>query len=154
MTGESWGGDTTGTDIVTIKYDNSGNQKWAKRYDGVGHQTDYPVGIVADKTGNAYVAGATSNSETDKDIVLIKYDPSGKRLWVKTYGGAAKKDDSVSTLAIDVDGSLYLVGSVFSKTVEKKDIATLVIFKYTPSGPLFGAKPISVWRALVLLAAA
>lgn len=138
VTGESWGGDATETDIVTIKYDNNGNQKWAKRYDGLGHRVDYPVGMVTDKAGNVYVAGLMESlakspqGTTDKDIVLIKYDPTGKRLWVKTYGGSGKKDDYVGALVIDSDDSLYLVGAVIGKA----GVSTLVILKYTPSGVL------------------
>jgi hypothetical protein len=71
--GESWGGEDTWEDIVTVKYDRHGNQQWVERYDGPDHDYDYPTTLVVDDNFNVYVTGLSMCFDTDEDFVTLKY---------------------------------------------------------------------------------
>lgn len=73
VTGESYGGEETFEDIVTIKYDQNGNEVWVERYDGPDHDYDYPTKLVVDGDFNVYVTGLSYSLDTDEDFVTLKY---------------------------------------------------------------------------------
>ncbi len=79
VTGQSEG-NGTGDDIATIRYDNSGNQIWAVRYNGPASGDDIPCwescNIALDTIGNVYVTGYSPGSGTGNDYVTIKYSQS------------------------------------------------------------------------------
>jgi hypothetical protein len=68
-------GTNSGNDIVTIKYDNNGNQIWVQRYNGPGNGNDVGNAIAVDNNGNVYVTGYSANASGGTDIVTIKYSP-------------------------------------------------------------------------------
>jgi hypothetical protein len=68
-------GTNSGLDIVTIKYDNNGNQIWLQRYNGPGNGDDEGNAIAVDANGNVYVAGYETTAAGGTEMVLIKYAP-------------------------------------------------------------------------------
>jgi hypothetical protein len=68
-------GTNAGNDIVTIKYDNNGNQIWLQRYNGPGNGDDEGNAIAVDANGNVYVAGYETTAAGGTEMVLIKYAP-------------------------------------------------------------------------------
>lgn len=66
-------GTNSGLDIVTIKYDNNGNQLWLQRYDGPAHGDDIATGLVVDTNGNVYVTGYSATTNGGTEFVTIKY---------------------------------------------------------------------------------
>ena len=71
ITGQS-AGISTGNDYATVKYNTSGTQQWAVRFDGVADSTDVATDIKADSYGNVYVTGYSHNG-TDYDFATVKY---------------------------------------------------------------------------------
>jgi hypothetical protein len=65
---------------LTIKYDNDGNEKWSKTYDGPG-QNGYDIAssIYVDNEGYVYITGSSAGTTSGTDIATIKYvqTPSG-----------------------------------------------------------------------------
>lgn len=60
-------------DIVTIKYDTYGVQKWKQSYHSNAEGTNCANYITADLYGNIYVSGFSEGEGSDADIILIKY---------------------------------------------------------------------------------
>jgi hypothetical protein len=68
-------GTNSHNDIVTVKYDQNGNQIWVQRYAGLGNGNDAGNAIAVDNNGNVYVAGYDTTTAGGTEMVLIKYSP-------------------------------------------------------------------------------
>ncbi|RKX69935.1 hypothetical protein DRP53_06650 [candidate division WOR-3 bacterium] len=108
-------GDTTGDDIVTIKYDSEGNTKWIARFSSPhqpGYTLDWPHAITLDNLGNIYVVGemdVDSTGSTYWDFCTIKYSPTGSKLWVVTFNGANNLSDGGYDIALH-GSNIYVTG--------------------------------------------
>jgi uncharacterized delta-60 repeat protein len=134
VTGKSWGWGTN-YDYATIKYDPSGSQLWAARYNGPGNFWDEASAIAVDRSGSVYVTGRSvghvSNNEViTTDYATIKYNANGKQLWAKRYAGAHNAADEARAIAVDRSGNVYITGSSEGYT-SASDYLTI---KYSPSG--------------------
>ncbi len=108
--GSSWGLGTD-YDYVTIKYDTSGNQLWARRYNGPGNGRDIPFALAIDVAGNAYMTGESWGLGTNYDYATIKYDPDGNEMWVVRYNGPANGPDGANAIALDQASNVYVTGN-------------------------------------------
>lgn len=129
VTGES-AGKGTGTDYATVKYDAGGKELWVARYDGPANLFEQARAIVVDADGNVYVTGRSLGDGTQYDFATIKYDPSGKELWVARYDGPASAADEARAIALDADGNVYVAGWSLAAG-SGYDFATI---KYNPDG--------------------
>ena len=91
---------------ATVKYDPSGNQLWAARYDGLGQVDDIARAIALDGSGNAYVTGSSGGN-----YVTIKYDSMGGQLWLAQYGNSTVSTDGAVAMGLDSSGNVYVTGS-------------------------------------------
>lgn len=66
-------GNGTGNDIVTLKYDNNGNQLWVQRYNGPANGDDIPTAIAVDSQGGVYVTGYSATTNGGTEFVTLKY---------------------------------------------------------------------------------
>lgn len=117
-------------DYVTVKYDPAGNKLWESRYYGLGDSMDYVRDMVLDASGNVYVTGTSYGLGTGFDYATVKYDSTGKQIWVARYNGSGNGDDQATALAIDSIGNIYVTGGS-QKLDESYDYTTI---KYTPNG--------------------
>lgn len=106
----------TGVDIRTAKYDGSGNLVWEtiRAVNG----TDMGVAVKLDASGNVYVAGYTTVSGTNTDVLVIKYDSAGVQKWQQTFTGTAADGgaDQAVSLALASDGSVMVAGCLVNAT--------------------------------------
>jgi len=107
VTGSSEGTDT-GYDFATVKYNASGVEQWARTYNGPGNGEDRATAIAVDGSGNAYVTGYSTGSDTGYDFATVKYNASGVEQWAIRYGGSG--EDKSQDLAVDGAGNVYVTG--------------------------------------------
>lgn len=112
VTGKSFGGSTNDYDIVTIKYNSSGDSIWIKRYNGEASGIDEGIQVTVDAGGNSYVAGYSSGTTTAFDFTTIKYTETGAEEWVAKYsnGGAAGSSEETSGIFVDEHSNVYITG--------------------------------------------
>ena len=103
-------GNHGGTDVWVVKIDNQGHQQWAKTYGG--SSWDEAHGIIA--TTDGYVlAGLTYSGDGDvtgfhpptfigADVLVVKIDFGGNKIWAKAFGGTT--DDDATSLTAAPDG--------------------------------------------------
>jgi len=109
VTGTSHGGDA---DVVTIKYDSEGNERWAVLYDGPSNHNDYGVDIAVAVSGDVLVLGQSYDMASGFDWVTISYTLDGTQSWLERYDGPSGGNDSPSAIAVDGDGKAYVTGWV------------------------------------------
>lgn len=133
ITGYSWNGSVNQNDIVTIKYDTNGNRKWLRRYESIDHEDDYASSLIIDSANNIYVAGQNSNTGYNNysNPLLIKYDSSGNRKWVRKYENSAITFYDSGRLGVDFANNIYITGSSFMYNKKNFDYQ---IIKYDSSG--------------------
>jgi uncharacterized delta-60 repeat protein len=87
-------------DYATIKYDASGLQLWAKRYNGPGNNIDQANAMVLDPYGFCYVTGSSKGNGTNYDYATIRYDALGNEVWVKRYNTQNNGNDEALDIGI------------------------------------------------------
>ena len=141
-------------DMFLVKYDASGNVIWAKSAGGI--NDDWVTSIIADASGNLYLAGhfgsstltfgsTTLNKVGVRDIFLVKCDASGNALWAKSAGGSSY--NIALSVAADASGNVYLAGYFDSPTVTfcfttltNAGSNDMFLVKYDASGNVLWAK--------------
>ena len=129
VTGYSDGGQTS-YDYATIMYDSAGVERWVARYNGSGNTFDYAQAIALNSLGDVYVTGYSDNNRTCQDYTTLKYDSTGKQLWVATYSGSSNNNDRAGGIGVDSSGNVYVTGYSYD-SVTSLDYATV---KYDSAG--------------------
>ena len=113
LTGVYLGGQSL--DLVTAKFDPAGKLVWSRSYDVAGYE-DRGFGVAVDGSGNVYASGVTwgvslvqGNWSWSRNLLVLKYDPSGNLLWAKNIDKGG--DDGAWTMTLDGSGHLYTAGS-------------------------------------------
>jgi Subtilase family/Secretion system C-terminal sorting domain len=75
-------------DFAVLKYDVDGNLQWTATWDGAHHLHDIPTAITLDDVGNVIVTGGTTSLTQQLNYAVVKFDPTGVRLWATTYDHA------------------------------------------------------------------
>jgi len=123
VTGYSYGS-SNDPDYYTIKYNNSGVQQWAKRYEGP-DGWDEAWNIILDPAGNVYVTGNSAGVGTGDDYCTIKYNNTGTQQWVARYTGPGTSNDYCNWVAPDVNGNVYVTGIVGDGVGNPQNIVTI-----------------------------
>ena len=113
-----------------IKYDQYGNNLWAKTDTGAGLGV-YINDICIDSNNDLYVAGRQQNSGTGFDAYLYKYSSNGQLLWKKYYNGTADSTDDAASITY-FNSYLYLSGA----TVGLQNHNRVLLQKYDMIGNL------------------
>lgn len=114
----------TGNAFV-IKFDGSGNRKWATYYGGSGG--DGAEGVAVTSSGDIFLTGSTSstdfpttagafqatNNAPNNNCFLVKFDANGNQKWSTYYGGPNGAD--AYAVAADVSGNVFMVGNTWDK---------------------------------------
>jgi len=111
-------------DIFLAKFDENGNELWAKRIGGANPNNVYEsvsASIIDINYGFLYITGRfygsltidghTVNSTGGLDIFLAKFDLMGNCLWLKKAGSYG--DDNNRALCLDNNGNIYFTGQLY-----------------------------------------
>jgi hypothetical protein len=131
VVGDSWGTKDEYTEMVTIKYDSNGHQKWEVHYETSGNKWIFPRSMVLAEAGSIYILAnespkTKSNSFSDhssaasdeiermkkREFVIVKYDSGGKELWRARYKDPEGREIGSCYLAMDGKDNVYVIGSV------------------------------------------
>ncbi|PKA04048.1 hypothetical protein CH375_13295 [Leptospira ellisii] len=114
----------TGTqDVFLIKFDSNGVKLWTKLF-GISGQKLSSNSASIDPSGYAYIAGSTSasvdgqsKSGGSNDLLIVKYDPNGNRVWTRLLGvtgdffSVTNKDAIGKGISISKDSNIFVTGS-------------------------------------------
>ncbi len=121
-------------DIATVKYNSSGVQQWATRYDPL-NVCSKAFSIAVDNfTGSVYVTGeigaAGPSTCAQGDCITIKYNSGGVQQWVNIYNYNDGIDKG-NQIAVDGGGNAYVTGESQSGNGLDYDYITI---KYNLTG--------------------
>jgi hypothetical protein len=103
------------------EFDNNGNHLWVKSLYSSNHNQGQDLDI--DSLGNIYISGSYSgttdfdpssdtylltSSFSGQDCFVLKLDPIGELIWVKSMGGMYM--DVSTAIAVDADGNVFTGG--------------------------------------------
>jgi hypothetical protein len=117
-------------DLSLAKYVD-GAQVWLKRYDGPAGSHDGGTAIAARGTA-IYTAGSRTTLRGDTDLLLIRWDANGKRVWTRAYDSGAYGDEGSTDVAVDGDGNVTVVGWSSPRGVVMSQ--DWVVISYRPDG--------------------
>ena len=108
-----YGAVPTGNEIVTIKYDRKGIQKWIEKFPT--YYGDYlrPTFSAFDKENNLVVVGYSYISN-NYDFVTLKYSSEGNLLWSRYYNGGNL--DRANSLFLDEKSNILIAGFTYINT--------------------------------------
>ncbi|MFC2137198.1 CARDB domain-containing protein, partial [Bacteroidota bacterium] len=142
-------------DIFIAKFDNLGNEIWARSAGG--SDNDISNGIATDASGNVCITGCFYSSSIlygdvtlinngNSDVFIAKYDQNGNILWVKSAGSYST--DIAYGITIDLSDNIYITGEFhsdplyFGSTSLSRDYSSVNMFvvKYDTNGNVLWAK--------------
>ena len=153
-----------GQDAFIAKYDQSGKVVWGKTLGGAGTETGLSIGVDAER--NIYTAMRFTDSTTIEgvkfktrsmvnssgvpnwdDIVLAKFDGSGKHIWSKLISGGGY--ETLESIRIGSDGRIYICGRFgdnifFDNLMFSSEGSGFYVACYNKDGKLEWAKPYGV----------
>lgn len=113
-----------GGDVFVSKYDNNGNELWAKGFGDIGLEIGYDITITT--ANDIYVTGSyksptltfstyTLTNAGGSDYFIIRYDALGNEVWAKSAGG--NFDDSGTSIKEGFSGEIYTTGYFKSTSI-------------------------------------
>jgi len=149
---DTLGNNNTGNCMFLVKYDNNGNELWAKTAEGMGQS--FGNAVATDAFGNVYVTGScifpitfdtiTLNGPSH-GIFLTKYDTNGNALWAKASGGSFSQ--SPTAIAVDSSDNIFITGWFWNSSItfdtivlSNAGVDDIFIVKYNSLGNVQWAK--------------
>lgn len=112
-----------GGDVFVLKYDNNGNEMWAKGFGDTGLDIGYDITTTG--TNDIFITGSfksplltfgtyTFSNMGGSDYFIVRYDASGNEIWAKSEGG---NFDDAGTSVKEKSGLIYTTGYFKSITI-------------------------------------
>jgi hypothetical protein len=117
------------SDVLLMKLDRDGKEKWQYIFDGKMHENDMVSKLEFDDSSNVFLAGHANHVNSRSDVFILKFNSSGKLLMEKyEYGKVA--DNDVSSFTITAD-HLFIAGSTNDYNLQQ---VYSNIYSYTKGG--------------------
>lgn len=101
------------SDVLLLKYTNSGALAWAKSWD-FGSQEN-ATGIAVDPDGNVVITGMRNFPPSTATTLLAKVDSNGTLLWARAW---TRYWDGASMPIIDANGNIFEGGSTYPSDID------------------------------------
>lgn len=111
----------------------SGDLAWQRIYNDPANGSDWFQAAAPAPNGGIYVAGAVFTAHGD--ILVARYDATGRRRWLHTRNGSADVNDAAFATVADRRGNLIVAGFVNAGVK-----AAAAVIKYGPGGQLKWAR--------------
>lgn len=109
VTGGSTNENQPAGNFFTMKVSPTGEILWQQREAAPMYAVEYGMHLAFDNAGNIFAAGLKWNGN-DMDIRLIKYSPTGEKIWESTFQDLAEGVEIPADMVIDADNNIYLTG--------------------------------------------
>ena len=105
---------TNGNQYLTVKFSDSGLDKWKKTYNAAtGTGSDQANSVAVDNTsGKVVVTGTSTNAQGNSDISTICYDSTGTQLWVRKINQPGNSSDHGFKVLINAAHRVFVGGDV------------------------------------------
>lgn len=122
------------TALGIAKYSNTGNLLWLQKLDisAGSSKDDAPLSIVCDAQDNLILAGYSTN--TNRDFLLMKFNPAGTVLWQKVFDGTGNNNDQFSSVITDASSNIYAAGLSVRNFGGTNNFYVHQVYKYDPNG--------------------
>jgi hypothetical protein len=112
-------------DGLVVKYSATGTQQWAMAYDDGddGYDVFTRVKVAAD--GGIVAAGEHMTGTSNVDLLVVKYDESGKRLWATSVHSGGAYNDRLGDMDIDPYGDVVVTGTAHTLGDDRLLVARL-----------------------------
>ncbi len=117
-----------GTDFAIVKYTAAGSEAWRQYYGEGGGREDTAFALTVDENGNVYVTGTSETPNRWLNILTVKYDNAGNRVWAVSWDGE-EFDDGGTAITVST-GAVYVTG--YSDGNDQDDMITLKYFERDP----------------------
>lgn len=100
------------SDVLVLKVDESGNERWHKVFGGP--ERDMGYGVTATPQGDILVVGETqsfNSVDASYDFYLVKLDKEGKTIWQKIKGLSPHNYETAYDVMATPDGGFIVAGS-------------------------------------------
>ncbi|MDZ4711805.1 MAG: SBBP repeat-containing protein [bacterium] len=115
--------------IITIKYDPEGNQKWLKEYYRMSGEYAIPLYSTIDNQKNIIVNGYYEFFNQSV-FVTLKYDRNGNLLWDRVFDRAEGNQDVKHAICVDDSMNIFITG----RTETSENGHDIFVIKYKPDG--------------------
>lgn len=128
-------GSTSATDAgapheaCLLKVTRAGAYAWARLWGGPMTAGPDTFTCITPAAKGAVIVGGSSESATDSDWVVARYTAAGKRGWAKTWGASGDASDTLESVAVAADGSVWACGSSRPATGTHS-----AVVKWSPTG--------------------
>ncbi|MBA2571095.1 MAG: hypothetical protein H0V04_07950, partial [Chloroflexi bacterium] len=126
---------------------------WSRIYNGPADGHDLNTRVAVDAAGNVFVAGRSPTipgdyTDANNDIAVVKYSPTGQRLWVRRWNGVGDGVDEVQDIGVDSKGNVIIAGHTWTgldtdgpdAVDDDPNDADYITLKYAPDGRLKWAR--------------
>jgi hypothetical protein len=112
----------------TYKASANGSWMWTNLFPIGPEPPSAALAIAVDSANNSYVTGYSPGTNSENDIVTIKYGPNGNQIWLQRYSSPGNGNAAGNAIAVDNNGNVYVAG--YDTTTAGG--TEMVLIKYSP----------------------
>lgn len=91
--------------------------QWETTVNGVGDFGDQFNSVVVDANNDVFVTGYTVNANTDRDLIVAKYNASAQLQWKKIFAGTGGGPDEGKKITLHPNGNVLISGYLNNRSV-------------------------------------